>query len=266
MTSPNDPSGAAASTLFGGWSRDFAVSTAFLTRIPVRPVGGLAPASLAGASRAFPLVGLVVGLIAGGGLLAAAQLDLHPMACALVGLALAALVTGALHEDGLADVADGFGGGATRDAKLAIMRDSRIGAFGVVAVVFSVGIRAAVLGGLPGPGLAAASLVAAAVLSRAMLPMVMHRAPLARDDGLAAGAGRPDAETAWTALGLGGLGGLAFLGWWAGLIALLAAAAAAALLAWWARRQIAGISGDVLGAVQQAAETAAIIAAGAAVL
>ena len=97
--------------LLSGWSRDIAVAGAFLTRLPLRPRGADASSTLARAARAFPLIGLGVGMIAAGGLSLAAGLGLHPIGCALIGLALAAAVTGALHEDGLADVADGFGGG-----------------------------------------------------------------------------------------------------------------------------------------------------------
>jgi len=264
MTDPfSNPEIPLSERLFSDWGRDILVANGFLTRLPFRPVGGVAPGGLAQASRAFPIIGLIVGLIAGAGLMASAELDLHPLACALIGLALAALVTGGLHEDGLADVADGFGGGQDRDAKLRIMRDSRIGAFGVLALIFSIGIRAAILGGLPGPGLAAASLVGAAILSRAVLPVFMHRTPLARNDGLASEAGKPDLETAGIALGLGAIGGIVFLGLGAGIIAAIAVLGAAVAVAWLAQRQIGGYTGDVLGAAQQTAETALLIVAGA---
>ena len=154
------------------WWRDTRLAAAFLTRLPLAPEGAGSGKALADAARAFPIVGAAVGLAAGAALSVASWLGLHPLACALVGLAVAALVTGALHEDGLADVADGFGGGRTRAAKLKIMRDSRIGAYGVLALVFSVGLRAAALAGLPGPGSAVLALMAAeaASLSRTKEP------------------------------------------------------------------------------------------------
>ena len=130
---------------------------------------------------------------------------LHPLACALIALAVSALVTGALHEDGLADVADGFGGGGNKAARLKIMRDSRIGTFGVLAVLFSVGIRAGIVAGLPGPGLGAAALIAAAALSRGFLPAAMHFMAPARKSGLAAKAGKPDREGWIKGLALGAL-------------------------------------------------------------
>ena len=94
------------------WWRDCCVAGGFLTRLPFpAQKDGAKKGALAGSSRAFPLVGAFVGVIAGFALMMAAGLDLHPLACAFVALTVSALVTGALHEDGLADVADGFGGG-----------------------------------------------------------------------------------------------------------------------------------------------------------
>ena len=252
-------------TELAGWGRDCCVAGMFLTQLPFPPVKGAEKKGRLGAAgRAFPLVGALVGLIAGAALMAAAALNLHPLACAFVALAVAALVTGALHEDGLADVADGFGGGGTEAAKLKLMRDSRIGTFGVLAVIFSVGIRAGVLGGLPGPGMAAAALIAAAALSRGLLPAALYYMTPARKSGLAVKAGPPDQEGWVKAALLGGLAGFLFLGPWGGLLALLAAFAAAGFVAWLANRQIGGVTGDVLGAQQQAAEVAVLIAAAAA--
>ncbi len=255
------------STELKGWGRDCALAGLFLTRLPFPLIkGGDKKGRLAVAARAFPLIGVVVGAVAGAVLMASAALGLHPLACALIGLAAAAWATGALHEDGLADVADGLGGGDTADKKLKIMRDSRIGAFGVLAVVFSVGIRAAVLGGVVGPGLAgsglaAAALVAAAALSRGLLPVTMHLLKPARKSGLGARAGSPDQE-GWVKAGLlGALIGFLFLGPWGGLLALLAGVAAAGFVAWLCHHQVGGYTGDVLGAEQQAAETAILIAA-----
>ncbi|MBC8337791.1 MAG: adenosylcobinamide-GDP ribazoletransferase [Alphaproteobacteria bacterium] len=248
-----------------GWGRDCAVAGMFLTRLPFPDIKGAAnKGRLGAAARAFPLIGVLVGVIGGAALLAAAELDLHPLACALIGLAATVLATGALHEDGLADVADGLGGGDTVEKKLKIMRDSRIGAFGVLAVVFSVSIRAAILGGLPGPGLAAAALVAAAALSRGLLPITMHRLEPARKSGLAVRAGDPDRE-GWIKAGLlGVLAGFLFLGPWGGLLAAAMAAAAAWFVAWLCQRQMGGYPGDVLGAQQQAAEAAVLMAVAAA--
>ncbi|NQU60500.1 MAG: adenosylcobinamide-GDP ribazoletransferase [Rhodospirillales bacterium] len=249
---------------FSGWWACCCVVGAFLTRLPFPAVkGGEKKGALFAAAKAFPLIGCLVGIIAGLALMIAAKFNLHPLAYAFIGLAAAALVTGALHEDGLADLADGFGGGATKTEKLKIMKDSRIGAFGVLALVFSVGIRAAILGGLPGPGMAAVALIAAGALSRALLPAVMGFLDPARKSGLAAKAGVPDDEGWVTALVLGVLLAFLCLGFWGGVLALVFSVAAVAAVGWLAERQIGGVTGDVLGAQQQMAEIAVLVAAAA---
>ena len=247
------------------WWRDLSVAGGFLTRLPFAAGKDAAKkGALASAARAFPLAGVVVGVVAGVSLMAASSIGLHPLACAFVAIAASALITGALHEDGLADVADGFGGGRTKTEKLKIMRDSRIGTFGVLAVIFSVGIRAGTLGGLPGPGTAAGALIAAAALSRGLLPVTMYAMAPARKSGLAFKAGIPEDEGWVTALVLGALVGFLFLGPWGGLIALAGGVLAAGAVAWLGLNQIGGTTGDLLGAQQQAVETAVLIAAAAA--
>ena len=123
------------------WLDDLSSSLALMTRLPFVGTqnGGTR------AVRTYPLVGAIVGLIGGLFFALAVALSLPPLACALVAITAIILVTGAFHEDGLADLADGFGGGRDRDDKLAIMRDSRIGSFGVLALLLSLGLRAAAL-------------------------------------------------------------------------------------------------------------------------
>lgn len=248
-----------------GWWRDIRHAASFLTRLPqpAAPAWDV-EAPLAAAARAFPIVGAGVGAIAGVVLLLAFWLDLHPLACALFAIAAAVLVTGALHEDGLADLADGFGGGVDATRKLDIMRDSRVGTYGVLAIVLSVGVRAALISGMAGPGAAAGALIAAGAASRGVLPFVMHRLPNARAEGLAHSAGSPSGGDAVTAAVLGALLALLFLSPAAGIAAVLAAAAAAALVSAVALRQIGGHTGDVLGAVQQVTEIAVLAAVAAA--
>lgn len=239
--------------------RDLRIAIAFLTRLPVAGAEG----RLAAASWAFPVAGLLVGLC--GGLAFGLSLGIGapgPVA-ALVALAATAIVTGALHEDGLADTADGFGGGTTPERKLEIMRDSRSGAYGVLALVFSVALRAAALAAIPEPGIAVAALIAAAALSRGLLPAVMNVLPLASSIGLAAAAGRPANGTAWIAAGIGAIAALVLLGPGAGIAAIILACLAVAGLALLSRRQIGGYNGDTLGAAQQVAEAAILIAAAA---
>ena len=246
----------------GGWLRDLAVAGAFLTRLPFHPTPPVDMADLGPAVRVFPLIGLVVGITGGGALWLAWQVDLQPMACALIGLAITTWISGALHEDGLADFADGIGA-RDRARRLAIMRDSRIGAFGVLALIFSVGLKLVLLAGIPAPGLAAATLIGAAAASRGVMPLLMFALRPARVDGLGRDAGRPSkpamgVATAFTILIL-----LIFFDWQPALLALVLFLATTAMLGWLAQRRLGGYTGDVLGAAQQIAEVCVLIAAGA---
>jgi len=243
--------------------RDFRVAGLFLTRLPFQLKGALQTQDLARASRCFPLIGLLVGAISGAVLMMAAELNMHPLACAFLAITAGALVTGALHEDGLADVVDGFGGGHTKEDKVRIMRDSHIGAYGVLALILSVGLRASILAGLLGPGMAAVTLVGAAVLSRSLLPGMMHLMPRSRKDGLAAGAGRPTFRAAIIAFCLGSVIAWPFLGWGVAIVALICALISALIMAFIAHRHIGGYTGDVLGATQQITEIAILMTAGA---
>src|SRR4029077_12862802 len=157
-------------------------------------------------------------------------------------------VTGALHEDGLADTADGFGGGDTREKKLEIMRDARIGTYGVCALFIALLIRTAAISGLTEPALVAVALIAAHVGARAVLPFVMFLLPAARSDGLAFAAGAPSCMSVAIAAALGFLALLFCLGLAHALVALVVLAIVVSLLCWLATRQIGGQTGDVLGA------------------
>jgi len=250
------------------WVYDLGLAATFLTRLPLpMPERALEPGDLARAMRTYPVVGAGIGLIAGLVLMAASELNLAPLACAMLGLAAATILTGALHEDGLADAVDGLAGGRTRVEKLEIMRDSHIGAFGVLALVFSVGTRAAILSGVPGPGTALLVLITSGALSRAPLAVIAIRLDSARKDGLSGTLGRPDPSHVITSVILATLISLLALGFLddgvtATLWALFAVAAATGLTAWIAIKQIDGYTGDVMGAVQQISEIAALIAIG----
>jgi len=246
----------------GGDARlaELLAAAAFLTRVPL-PLGGKEPARPLGDTVwAFAAVGLGVGGFGAAALIAASWLGLHPLASALIAVAAMVLVTGALHEDGLADVADGFGGGATIEAKLAIMRDSRIGAYGVLALIFSVAVRATAVAGMAGPGSAALALIVCAAASRAAVGAAMAWMTPARPDGLAAAAGQASPERAMAGVALAALAAFLLLGG-AAWGALGGAAAGGFVMGWIGKRQIGGHSGDVLGAIQQTAETGALIGA-----
>ena len=146
---------------FSAWQDEAKLAFAFLTRLPFRAAAAPEPGALARAAWAFPLAGILVGVTGGIAFSLSDRLGLPINAMALLAVAATVLITGGLHEDGLADTADGLGGGAGRDEALAIMRDSRSGAFGVLAMVFSVGLRVACLAALPDARIAVSALVAA---------------------------------------------------------------------------------------------------------
>jgi len=242
---------------------DLRLVVSFLTRLPMGSFRH--PGTLADAAWAFPLVGVIVGGIGAAVYYGADVLDLPPVMMALLAVAAMTLTTGALHEDGFADVADGFGGGATISRKLEIMRDSRIGSYGVLALVFAVGLRVSAIAFIGPVDVAVGVILAAAIASRAVLPGLMASLPMARDDGLAHGAGRPSQTTATIALVIGAAGVFTVLPLELMLLVFMGGAAVLAgmLMAIIAKRQIGGQTGDVIGAAQQLAEIAALIAAGA---
>ena len=240
--------------------RQFLIATSVLTRLPVG-VAVIERGAVAASSWAFPLVGAGIGLLAGivyAGVQLAGGSD--PIA-ALLALAAGAGLTGALHEDGLADTADGFGGGRDRESKLAIMRDSQHGTYGIIALLLSLGLRAAALAAASDAIHAGLALIAAHAVSRGLLPAAMRVLPPARSDGLGAAAGRPSAAVAATAFAVGAALALGCLGPLVGSVAIIAAAAGVFAAAVLAQRQIGGYTGDVLGAFQQIGEIVMLLAA-----
>ncbi len=240
------------------WLDDLRTAVAFLTRLPMPHPAGPMPANFARARRMFPAVGAGIGGAVGFFCLGMRMIGVPDLAAAALALGASALLTGALHEDGLADVADGFGGGRDPAAKLEIMRDSRLGTFGALILMVSFVAKLSALAALPDV-FVVQSLIAAHALSRGVLPAMSMSLPYARKDGLAANAGRPDLATAVTAGALALIIALLSLHWSEALCAALVAAAVAIGMAWLAQRQIGGQTGDVLGGTEQLGETAILL-------
>lgn len=233
-----------------------------LSRLPVRVNPGAAELRGARAAWAWPVAGAVIGglgALPGWGALA---LDVPPGAAAALVLGTLAMMTGALHEDGLADTADGLWGGAEPERRLEIMKDSRIGAYGVLALILVTLARWSALTSLLSAGWVFAPIIGASVLSRVPMVVLLQGLPAARPGGLGASQGLPGASAVRLALGIGGLVGLLTLG--AAVIpAVLAATFATVLLASTARARIGGQTGDILGASQQLADLAVLTCAAA---
>jgi adenosylcobinamide-GDP ribazoletransferase len=189
------------------------------------------------------------------------RMGLPPSLAAALALAVTLLATGCLHEDGLADTADGFGGGKTRAHKLEIMRDSRNGTFGVCALAMSLLLRWGALATIAEPRSAIMALMAAHASARATLPAFMRFVPQARSDGLAAQVGQPPRDGI-AAAGLLGVIALALgLGPLGAIIGLILLVSACAFMAWLCLRQIGGQTGDVLGALEQVNEVLVLLTA-----
>ncbi|MCM2130488.1 adenosylcobinamide-GDP ribazoletransferase [Larsenimonas rhizosphaerae] len=229
----------------------------FLTRLPAMTQATPRGNELASCPRYFPLIGAGLGLLAGSIMLAGQAL--WPAAVAvLLGLGVLILVTGGLHEDGLADTVDGLGGGMDVTARLRIMKDSRVGSYGVLALVLSLMLRGVLLtllamfSPLALPGILVAGQGASRALAVSLMPALNY--VRLEDSKVRAVTQELDRRSLWVALGTGGL--LLCLG--LGFNAALIVGVALAVL-WWGlrslyRRQLGGYTGDTLGAAQQAAE------------
>ncbi|KRP89021.1 cobalamin synthase [Bradyrhizobium yuanmingense] len=240
---------------------DLRMATSFVTILPVASSKPAGDGAVARAMWALPVAGLLVGLAGALTYKIAIRFGLTPSLAALLVLATTALITGALHEDGLADTADGLGGGRTRERKLEIMRDSRIGTYGVCALILSFGLRWSALATIANPWAVMLALCAAHVAARAGLPAFMSLVPSARPDGLSAGAGAPPGRSVAIAFALGTLALALTLGPGKALVGLILLSLAGLLLARLAIRQIGGQTGDILGAFEQTGEILILLVA-----
>jgi adenosylcobinamide-GDP ribazoletransferase len=267
----------------------FLVALQFLTRLPVPPVRGFEPGWLSRSARYFPLVGALIGLI-GAGVWGLSSLCFPPALAVGLSLSATLLLTGALHEDGFADACDGFGGGTSRQSILAIMKDSRVGAYGAIGIAMMLGLKWVSLASLPRAAFPIL-FIGAHMMSRWCATGLIWRMQYARTDADAKS--RPFARGLSTADWVlsGALGALALLAlfvlvrllpllplsapdpaagaapatdlaWARTLLAAAAAAAAATLLSGaYFKRRIGGYTGDCLGAAQQVAELSFLLAA-----
>jgi adenosylcobinamide-GDP ribazoletransferase len=228
----------------------------FLTRIPIR-----LPAAVDHVRVVpwFPIVGALIGAVVGGIAIGLAEF-VPGMVAAGLAVATGLLITGAFHEDGLADIADAFGGGWTIEERLEILKDSRHGTYGVAALCSSIVIRVVAAGSIPSSAALFAGFVAAHTLGRAAAVVAMLAAPPATESGLGASSARelrPATTTAGLLVGTAVAGALT--GWWAAVLVMIAVLATAAVV-FLALSKIGGIAGDVLGAVEQVCECLVLVA------
>jgi adenosylcobinamide-GDP ribazoletransferase len=261
MTSPSD-SPAPRPSSFDEWLQAFKEQATFFTGL--RLSVGMPRWPLSEVLPVLPAVGIVVGLVSGLVFAVVRGVAGPGWLAGALAVAAAVLLTRALHEDGLADTADGLGPHALEPPRrLEIMRDSRNGTFGVLALALTVLIKVACLAQFSG-STGFAVLISAHALSRAMIAYPLLAFAPVHEDGLGAQAGKPTDNDVWLTIGIGAA--ISFLlllsnGFFVAVLAPLVTAAAAWFAARWIAKRIGGYTGDTLGAVQQKAETVFLIVA-----
>lgn len=242
--------------------RLFLLALSWFTRVPLPRELGWSPERFAESARYYPAVGVLVGLV-GALVYALAERWLPTVPALLLSMLATLRLTGAFHEDGLADSADGLGGGSSPERVLEIMKDSRIGSYGALALILALALKLSCLDGLAAidPARVGGALIAAHALSRLFPTWLLRLLPYARRSGggkAPAAAPPPSRGALWIASGTA----LAPLLWLPPAAALLgsgAAAAASLYLAGLMRRRLGGYTGDLLGAVQQVSEIAFLL-------
>ncbi len=243
----------------------FVAALQFLTRLPSPALKTFEPDWITRGARYFPVIGQIVGALAAFTFVGASALW-PPWVAAILALAVGLLATGALHEDGLADTTDGLFGGATPARRIEIMKDSRIGAFGVLVLIVVLGLKAATLASLT-PWLAAWSLVAAHGWGRAAAVVAMRLTPYAPEGRPTRWSPARDGVRTWELLVALALAAwpLAVLPPAFAVAGILGAATTAAAVLILAQRRIGGHTGDILGATEQMAEVGFLLGVSAAV-
>ncbi len=248
------------SSLFMKYYRDICIAGVFLTILPIKINGQIKDIELAEASWTFPLIGLVIGAICGCMFTLAYVLNLDPLVCAIICVFSSILVTGGLHEDGLADMVDGFGGGASCEDKLRIMRDSRTGTYGVIALILSVLLRSALLDSLTELKFVVIAVILSGIMSRSLLPFITLLFREARHDGLAVKFRKASKGVSLISFLLGTMACFLFLGLTGTFFITGIAIFSVLITVLIAYRQIGGYTGDVLGGCQQICEVAVLTA------
>jgi adenosylcobinamide-GDP ribazoletransferase len=241
---------------------DLLAAFMLLTRLPVARFAPLGTSTdLGGCVWAFPVVGLVVNGLGGLVYWLAHRLGMPPLPAAAWTLAATTIATGALHDDGLADTADGFGGGATPARKLEIMRDSHIGSYGALALLLSVVVRAAAIAALGDPLRVMLVLCLSGMLGRGGILVLLLALRPARDDGMGAAIGKTRVSRAVVGLALAIVASLLVLPMLSAIAIIAAVLVASVTVAKLAHAQIGGYTGDVLGAVEVITECVVLTAA-----
>jgi cobalamin 5'-phosphate synthase/cobalamin synthase len=228
----------------------FAAALAFLTRLPMGRTSAFDAKDVGRAARWFPLVGALLGGIYVAALWLLGR-EFPPLVSSVLIVGVEAAITGGLHFDGLADTADGFGGGRTREDVLRIMRDHAIGAYGAIALILVIGLKVAIIAALIDTGRAGQALLLAPILGRWSAVLLSAKESYARATGSPTQfVGRTEFVLATVVT----IAAAVAIDSWRGTITFGLVAVGSALWGWRCRRRIGGVTGDTLGAGIEAAE------------
>lgn len=253
-----DKAGIALLKLQNDLLRDPALALSLLTRLPIK-LDERDYEHSAAAAWAYPLVGIVTGLFACLAAGLAQWLGLPLWCAAIFAIAVPVIITGAMHEDGLGDCADGFWGGWDPAMRLKIMKDSQIGTYGVLALLISQSLRFGAMLEILRWESWVLPLLAIHISSRAVMPLVMYALPHARDTGLSRSVGKVSYDSMLKSLVIGALALVLGLGLQGIIPAILGGLAGYSALRL-AKTKIGGQTGDVCGATQQIAEITLLLA------
>jgi adenosylcobinamide-GDP ribazoletransferase len=245
----------------GQWIQDIILGISFLTRLPIShslPYKRFIMQS----AWSFPLVGSFLGFLGGSVSWVLLELQLPLLIISFLTIGTLILLTGGLHEDGLADMADGFGGGSNPENKIAIMRDSQIGTYGTLILILVIAIKAAGIVTLLGQDNTLNCMVALVVsgsISRSLMVCVAYTLDHASEKGIGKFAGKPDSHTAISSIFITVITSIFLLPIMKAMIVLTLATLTATAIGLLAKRQINGYTGDILGATQQLSEVIVLI-------
>jgi len=236
-------------------ARSLRAAVSFLTVLPVANADG-SPGTRLGRAY-FPAVGALVGLVAGAVLVVVDGIA-GPLLAAAAAVASLCLLTGAIHLDGLADSADGLLGRGDAARRLEVMRDPRLGSYGVTALAVVLLLQTAALAGMP-PSRALVALIVAGAISRLAAAVVIAWVPYVRTSGLGVAAAGAGGRRIDLAVGLGTVAVVALLDWQRALVAGMLVAAVVLMVTGLARRRLGGVTGDVCGATAELGQLAVLL-------
>ena len=243
-------------------ARALCIAGLFFTRFPFRVKGKIEPEDLKKSGWVFPIIGALIGLIGGTVFLLCSEIGFSPGVCAILAVLSLILATGGLHEDGLADTFDGCFGGYDKTTRLNIMRDSQVGAFGIIALIFSIYLRCIVFIDLSELGLVFIGFIVSGAISRGILPLSTIFLDPARVNGMASKMGKFSPDLSLLSAGLSVVIMMLLIDVLVVIFICVVVLFAVGIFMIIVKRLLGGYTGDTLGAYQQIAEIVTLLAIG----